>query len=222
MNKLLLGAVTASTFALFASSAPAAVLPSLSRATFQAAIAGASTLGYQNFDSIAVGTVLTTLDGVTYGSSTGSPFVTASYLTSTGLNGLGATGIGYFQVGDTATFTFASAVTAFAIDVNTYATADGAYVATLNTGDTSNSIFEVFPGVGTGQFLGFLSDTPFTSVTISAPGGFTYTLDTLIYGDRGEVEAQLPEPSSWMMMIAGFGAVGASLRQRKRQTVRFA
>ena len=72
--------------------ATAVVLPSLSRATFQTAIAGATTLGVQNFDGLAAGSTLTSDGVVTYGSSLGTPLVTNVYLTSAGANGLGSPG----------------------------------------------------------------------------------------------------------------------------------
>ncbi len=195
--------------------ASAVVLPSLSRATFQTAIIGTTTLGVQNFDALQAGSTLINDGTVTYGSSLGTPLVTNAYLTSTGTNGLGHTGLGYFQPGDTASFKFASAVTAFAIDINTFASSDGSFKVLLNTGDTAFSIFENFPGIGTGQFIGFTSPTPFTSVTMSSIGGYSYTLDTLIYGNRAAVIAPgVPEPALWALLMAGFGITGVAQRRR--------
>ncbi|WP_426166528.1 PEPxxWA-CTERM sorting domain-containing protein [Sandarakinorhabdus sp. DWP1-3-1] len=195
--------------------AEAAVLASLDRATFQAAIAGVTTLGVQDFDSLVAGSELTSDGAVQYGASTGTPLVTSTFLTSTGANGLGRTGVGFFLAADTASFTFGSAITAFAIDINTFAPDNGAYSVTLNTGDTSLSIFETFPGRGTGQFIGFVSTLPFTTVTLQANSGFAYTLDTLIYGAASEVVGGVPEPASWTMLILGFTGVGAVLRRRR-------
>jgi hypothetical protein len=81
------------------------------------------------------------LNGVTYSASTGLPLVTNRFLTTTTPNGLGRTDVGFFLAGDTATFTFATAITAFAIDVNTFAKEDGSYSALLNTGDQLTSLF---------------------------------------------------------------------------------
>ncbi len=116
---------------------------------------------------------------------------------------------------------FASAITAFAIDVNTFAPTAGDYVATLNGGSTVSSRFDVFPMTATGQFLGFTSDVPFTSVTINAatdPNGlrYSYTLDTLIYGNAAAVvSAAAPEPSTWCLLMAGLSVL--ALRARKRR-----
>lgn len=200
--------------------ATAAVLPSLDRATFQAA---APALTTQNFDSFADGATLTNDGQVTYSSPTGTPVITNFFTTSTAPNGLGLSALGFFASTDTITFTFANAITAFGIDINTFASSNGAYAATLNTGDQAFSIFETFPGVGTGQFLGFVSNTPFTSVTVQAGTGFSYTLDTLRYGAR-EVVLGVPEPATWAMMLMGFGGVGYSLRRRPavRLRIKFA
>ncbi len=207
-------------FAGSSSLASAAVLASLDRATFQTAIAGVTTLGVQNFDSLVAGSLLTNDGNVTYGASTGTPLVTADYLTSTGSNGLGRTGVGFFLATDTASFTFATAITAFAIDINTFATANGSYDVLLNTGDTALSIFETFPGTGTGQFIGFVSSTPFTSVTLRGQSAFPYTLDTLIYGEASAVVGGVPEPASWAMLITGFAGIGLQMRRPQRRLAR--
>lgn len=208
--------------AMLAGSAQAAVVSGYSRATFQGAVAGSSDLTLQNFDSLSAGMTLLSDGSVSYGSSTGSPLITNSYLTSTSPNGLGRTGVGFFLASDSATFNFASAITAFAIDVNTFAVTPGSYQVTLNTGDTANSIYESFPGNTTGQFIGLTSTTAFTGVTLRATTGFSYTLDTLIYGSSAPVQAAaVPEPATWAMMVGGFGLAGGAMR-RRRSTVRFA
>lgn len=210
-------AVTLSAFAVGA--ADAATLTSLNRATFQTAVAGATSLGQQNFDTLVAGSTLTSDGFVTYGSSSGTPLVTGSFLTSSGANGLGHTGAGYFLSGDTASFSFLNPITAFAIDINTFATAAASYSVLLNIGDTANSVFETFPGTGTGQFIGFTSDTPFSSLVLQSNGGFAYSLDTLIYGESAAVTGPMtgaaPEPGTWAMMIGGFGMAGGALRRRK-------
>lgn len=200
--------------ALCSTTVRAQVTDGYSRAQFQAAVAGSSSLTLQNFDSFTAGNTLTSDGFVTYGSSVGTPLITNSFLTSTSPNGLGRTGVGFFLSTDQASFTFSSAVTAFAIDINTFATANGSYRVVLSNGGIGNSIFETFPGAGTGQFIGLTSVTPFTSVTLSAITGSSFTLDTLIYGSRAAISG-VPEPATWAMMILGFGAIGASLRIRR-------
>jgi hypothetical protein len=196
--------------------ASAILITSVDRSTFQAAVAGGTIAG-QNFDSLSSGTLLGTLNGVSYGASGGTPIVTNSYLTSTTPNGLGSTSVGFFLPSETASFSFSNAITAFAIDVNTFAATNGAYRALLSTGDVVSSLFEVFPSTSTGQFLGFITDTPFTSVQISATTGYSYTLDTLVYGDAAAVggpTTSVPEPGT--MLLLGTGALLLIARRRTK------
>lgn len=65
---------------------------------------------------------------------------------------------------------------------------------------------------GTFTFLGTGSDT----LTIAArtnPNDW-YVDDVSVSGPAGPVNAAVPEPASWTMMIAGFGLLGAALRRR--------
>lgn len=201
--------------------AAAQVTDGYTRAQFQAAVTGSPSLTLQNFDGFTAGDTLTDDGSVTYGASVGTPLITNTFLTSTAPNGLGRTGVGFFLGSDTATFTFASAITAFAIDINTFAVANGSYSVLLGNGGVADSIFETFPGTGTGQFIGLTSVTPFTSVVLSSTG-FSYTLDTMIYGSSAPIIAGIPEPMTWAMMIAGFAMVGGAMRRRQTVRVRFA
>jgi hypothetical protein len=189
--------------------ASAATITTFNRAAFQAAVGSGVT--QQDFDGFAAGTLLTTDGAVNYAASQGTPVVTNQFLTTTIPNGLGSTSAGFFLPTETASFSFLAPITAFGIDINTFAPTEGAYRATLNIGDQVLSKFDVFPGNATGQFLGFTSDTPFTGVTIEALTGFSYTLDTLVYGDAGAIA--VPEPVS--IGLLGLGLLAVSARRRR-------
>jgi hypothetical protein len=187
------------------------VISYTTRTAFDAAFPGATR---ETWDEFANGTVFangSTVNGITYNSSNGNALVTNGFLTTTPPNGLGETTNGFFLASDTIKFTFSRPLTAFGIDINTFdASATGGYRATLSNGDTAPSFFDPFPGFTTGQFLGFSDATPFTSVTISAPGGFSFTLDTL----RSQAAA-VPEPSG--LALFGLAILGASVARARRR-----
>lgn len=199
----------AALLALLPSLSVGAVIASVDRATFQAGVSGGA-ITSQNFDSLAAGTILGATTDLTYSASAGSPIVTNSFITSTDPNGLGSTSSGFFQPDETMTFSFNSPVTAFAIDINTFAATDGSYRASLDIGDIITSRYEVFPGLGTGQFIGYISDIAFSSVTVSAMAGDAYTLDTLIYGNTVTVS----EPGTFALIGLGLAGIGAARRPK--------
>ncbi|WP_435012007.1 PEP-CTERM sorting domain-containing protein (plasmid) [Tundrisphaera lichenicola] len=198
--------------------AQAAIITTVDRDSFQDALGKGSILN-QDFDSIPVGTVLRTLSGITYVASNGRPIVTDSFLTSTPPNGLGSTSSGFFGNFESASFTFASSITAFAIDINTFAPSSGDFTVTLDTGDVVRSTISTFPNSSTGQFVGFTSDTAFNSLTIrTSPDPntglrYSYTLDSLFYGSASAFT--VPEPSS-LTLCGVAGLVGLIFARRRR------
>ena len=66
------------------------------------------------------------------------------------------------------------------------------------------------------QFIGLSSVTSFDRVTISY--GNTTTLYTFIDDFRlgAAATGAVPEPSTWAMMLLGFGGVGVALRRRRK------
>ena len=97
----------------------------------------------------------------------------------------------------------------------------GAFAAgniTLVATDSSGSVTQTIVGATTSSFLGFVSTTAVTSLTITSVqpvGGFLWpTVDNLVFAKRAVVQAAVPESSTWLMMLAGFGLVGGAMRRR--------
>lgn len=177
---------------------------------------------FQGWDGYSAGRVIgngETLDGITYSSSSGGSLVTGAWLYSSSPNTLGQTVLSYFDSKDSVTFTFSDPIRAFGIDINTFAT-DSGYTARTSNGEVVTSVYNPFPGGGTGEFIGFLSDTPFTSVEIAATsdaiasrGDYSYTLDSMRYVSA----AAVPEPYSVIIWSAlGTAAIGFGWWQKRK------
>ena len=194
--------------------AHALVTPFASRATFDAAFPGSIR---QNWDGFAAGTSFpdgTTSGGITYSTTGADAVVSSGFITSSGPNVLGAGALQFFEASNNPTFLFSAPLSAFGIDFNTFATAAGAYTATTNLGDVITSVFDPCPGEATGQFLGFSSTIAFASITISAPSGTPYNLDTL-RAVNASPAGTVPEPGSLALLGAALGAFGLSRRREK-------
>lgn len=65
------------------------------------------------------------------------------------------------------------------------------------------------------RFFGFVSDTPFSTVTFRSTGtNDGFGIDNVSYA--ASVAAAVPEPATWAMLIAGFAAIGLTMRRRGR------
>jgi hypothetical protein len=150
------------------------------------------------------------VNGITYNSSAGNAFVTNLFLSSTTPNGLGDTAAGFFNILDSIIFGFSQPLFAFGIDLNTFAATPAAYTATTSNGDVALSVFDPFPGLSTGQFVGFVSDLPFVSVTIATGANSdAFTLDTLR-------AVAVPEPESISQFMLGLIGMGIMRRFSQR------
>jgi len=180
------------------------------RVAFFAANPGVNVEGY---DGLPSGTTFTVLDGVTYNSSVGLALATNQFLALSPPNTLGESVNGFFLPTDTLTLIFPSPITAFGVSINTFDTTTGGYTATDNLGDVILSSFDPFPNQSTGEFVGYTSTVPFTTVTIAAPGGQSFTLDDLAWGGSGTTT---PEPGSLMLLGSGVLGLAGVLRRKLR------
>lgn len=129
------------------------------------------------------------------------------------------------------TFSFANPINAFGLEIGDWATCcypsslyiafDGGatrLVATANGSDDN-------PGIPAGQgFYNFVGaiDSSSTFKTVSfygdGAGEFLVAGGTIRYGtvDIGSVPA-VPEPSTWAMLLIGFGSIGGAMRRNRKQ-----
>lgn len=103
--------------------------------------------------------------------------------------------------------------------------ADGMNSVTFTGFDGAAQLFS--QTVVLGDYDGFDNYMTLTGPTAAidrlniATQGFVLNLDNIV--TSSPIAAAVPEPATWAMMIAGFGAVGFAMRRRRTQaTVRFA
>ena len=177
---------------LAVSAGSASTISGLDRTEFASEVSD-GVMQRETFDSLKVGPISST-PTLSFSSTAGKVVVTHKFRASTGVGSLGGGVLEYFLPHQTLTITFATAITAFGIDINSWATLANAFVGTTNTGESYGSVFAPFTGKTTGQYLGFTSSTPFTSITIAAKGNYTFTVDTLDHGKKDPDPVVIPEP----------------------------
>ena len=136
-----------------------------------------------------------------------------SITTNAGTIGSGVFNDRVFRGGDTTTFSFAGGARGaggiFDLTPGGFGQALS-FTLNLSGGGTELVPSEIASTVGT--FFGFISTNRFDSFLITAGSNAgsaeTYTLDNLQFGGA------VPEPGTWMLMVVGFGLVGAGMRKR--------
>ncbi len=181
-------------------------------AAFTAGVGGAP-IAMESFESITGGngtslafpTVDVSCDG---GAWCSSFFGVSPILPTDGSQGV------FFATPDSITFTFATPITAFAIDVGDLGTQGPTdFSATLSNGNEI-TFLSGYSGSSFDQlFIGLIDNIEFTSITFhgSMP-------DDGIYFDRMQTALAIPvpEPEIYVMLLAGLGFLGIVSRRRKQ------
>ena len=118
---------------------------------------------------------------------------------------------------DVVTITLPDARTAFGLDFTTL------FSSTTATFTLSNGYSTTFDNTATigltdgsknFDFIGFISTTPFTTITMSVPSQQSWMITSFDYANANAA----PEPATWALLAVGFAAlVGyAGLRRRRR------
>lgn len=135
------------------------------------------------------------------------------------------------------TFTFANPINAFGLEIGDWATCcylpsslyisfDGGATRLVASAFSSSDNPGIAAGDGFLNFVGaFDSSNTFNTVTFYGDGFGEYLVagGTIRYGTVkiGSVGG-IPEPTTWAMMIAGFGLVGGAMRRRSSVRVTYA
>lgn len=200
--------------------------PVTARASFLAQLSGVST---ENFEGLPGGTPPASL---TFTGSAGN--IVASFAPSSGIicttNGCGGSGrfatsgTNYFDVSSTFSTTFSTAIAAFGFYGTDIGDINGSLTVTLVHATGPNTVLTVANTVGApdGSLLFFgVIDTanPFVGISFgnTAAGSDFFGFDDITVGDIRQVTG-VPESSTWLMMIAGFGLVGGTMRSRRRKS----
>ena len=107
----------------------------------------------------------------------------------------------------------------FAFDFGAGDILSGTYGGTLSGTDTAGvfaNLENYLVTGGTGQFAGVVGSLTGVGTVTFAAGVPPTSRQTI----TGSFSVPVPEPSTWAMMLAGFGALGANLRFRRHAALR--
>lgn len=135
-------------------------------------------------------------NGVTFSATNTVPVVVGGYFATEGSNSLA-----------TVTFTFDAPVSAAAFNVIS-GTSDPWAFSIFSNGTLLESLL-IPAGSYTNEYFGLTGDA-ITSATLARVSG---DVENILI-DNLTFKAAVPEPSTWLMMLLGFGAVGLAFRRR--------
>ena len=163
---------------------------------------------FQDFDALAPGTPLGT-----------NAFVFADSIGGTALRPVGSTGnFAGVLGGGTATFTLPTAASAFGFLLGSLDTYNTLTINFLGGGSVTYTGSQITEGQGSDGYL-TLDYTALNRRVASATFGSTqnsFEFDDLSFG------GVVPEPTTWALLILGFGVIGGAMRRRTNASVAFA
>lgn len=197
------------------------------RTAFLAALtAGVST---EDFEALPTGAPPFALSFMGSGGTINATLTGTGSLRNSPITGTYATSGSQFYDNQFNAFTvsFASPIAAFGFYGTDIGDVNRSLEIILDMGLSSQRAFTVANTINANNasllFWGITDTTnPFSTVTFGASGGDRFGFDDLTVGDIMQVRDPIPEPSTWAMMLLGFGAVGGVVRSRRRQTLRVA
>jgi hypothetical protein len=90
--------------------------------------------------------------------------------------------------------------------------------ATFNITDNEGTVFNFVRALGNGSnFFGFVGIDGQSIANVSITGATFLDIRQVRLDETPRIGA-VPEPSTWAMMLIGFGAVGVGMRRRRRQS----
>lgn len=194
--------------------------PATAQASFLGQLSGVSV---ENFDGFALGSSPPTL---TFTGSAG--LITANLagggtISAGGAGRFPTSGAQLYETNSNFSAAFSTSIAAFGFYATDIGDFSGQLSITLIRGMTEQT-FLVPHTVGAPNssllFFGIIDTAnPFDGVRFSTTTGDDFFgFDDMIVGDVRQVTGGVPEPGTWAMMLLGFGAMGFSIRRRRRTT----
>ena len=115
--------------------------------------------------------------------------------------------------GNSATYTFGTAVSGLAFDWGTASIENTLTLTDINSVSTTFQVSTLASNAVNGLLVATANGAAIKSLT------FGTTANSF---EADNIAAAVPEPAAWGMMILGFGVVGAAMRRRRAPVVRFA